>query len=106
MYIHRTQYAFTNLFIKGAIHQYRFVYIKPFNFVNLQKVMMLAQFCHVQVLDHIGAYGAGMNNENEHQADPNDVDNNIGAEVTYRINRIIGEHYIWRFAQKMLLAGF
>ena len=57
-------------------------------------MMMLAQFCHVQVLDHMAlqprglleAYGTGMNNKNEHQADPgqsNDVDNNIGAEVTY-----------------------
>ena len=24
----------------------------------------------------------------------------------YRISRIIGEHYIWRFAQKMLFGGF
>ena len=24
----------------------------------------------------------------------------------YRISRNIGEHYIWRFAQKVLLAGF
>ena len=24
----------------------------------------------------------------------------------YHLSRIIGEHYIWRFAQKILLAGF
>ena len=27
-------------------------------------------------------------------------------KVSYHISRIIGEHYIWRFAQKTLLAGF
>ena len=27
-------------------------------------------------------------------------------ETIYHISSNIGEHYIWRFAQKMLLAGF
>ena len=30
----------------------------------------------------------------------------IFSLVIYRISKNIGEHYIWRFAQKMLLAGF
>ena len=28
------------------------------------------------------------------------------AYATYRISRNIGEHYIWWFAQKLLLVGF
>ena len=30
----------------------------------------------------------------------------IYRDTVYRINRIIGEHYIWCFAQKTLLVGF
>ena len=51
--------------------------------------MMSTQFCHIRLLDHmmlqprrlLEAYG-DMNSENEHKADPGNIDSNIIAEVT------------------------
>ena len=76
--------------LKGAIRQYCFVYIKPFNFVNLQNDV--DAICHFRILNHIArrlqleACDAGMNDS--------DADSNIGAEVTcIRIIRLYSYIY-------------